>query len=318
MKKFYTKLIALSVGIIILSTAIFCSVFFGISGIYTNNYQKGYVYQYRALQNADPEEPKIIVIGGSFMTYGVDSEQLSEETGMPVYTLGVHSGMGKSYTIETAKKFINDGDIVVFSFYPFKENDYGMELIYLTLDGESDMFWDFFKEHPMTVLKSAGAAVYTKLYGYFSYREKNDAEMTSAYDARAFDPSTGNFIYDRPELVVDEETLHVDHIYSIDEVDDSCFEKVDELNEFCKSKNASLYMIFGPIYEKAILSTEEEMQEYETALKDRMNAVFIADLKDVIMPLEYIYNGPKHMNNEGTWYYTHKIYEGLSQYVEFS
>ena len=94
MKKFYVKLMKLAVISAAIFILIFSGVFWGIRGIYNNSYQKGFVYQYRALQRADASKPKILVLGGSYMTFAIDSKYLSELTGMPVYTLGIHSGIG--------------------------------------------------------------------------------------------------------------------------------------------------------------------------------------------------------------------------------
>ena len=49
MKKFYVKLVKLAVISAAIFILIFSGVFWGIRGIYNNSYQKGFVYQYRAL-----------------------------------------------------------------------------------------------------------------------------------------------------------------------------------------------------------------------------------------------------------------------------
>lgn len=311
MKKFYTKVFILTLSTALISTAIFCAVFFGIQGTYENSYQKGYVYQYRALQNADRDIPKIIVIGGSYMTFAIDLEQLREEIEMPVYTLGVHSGMGMSYIIETAKKYINAGDIVVFAFSEYDVESYGMDLIYLSMDGEPDMFWEFFREHPLEIIKAAGAEVYTKIYGVQNYLRWKDKGIQSVYDARAFDIETGNLIYERPECIATEDSLYGKDTYRIDERSDSCIADVNKFNEFCENNFANLFMMYAPKFEGSVVSTKNDIIAYQEALESKIQAPFLCDIADVLVPLDYIYDGPMHLNDVGKEYYTHKVYEGL-------
>ncbi len=317
MGRFYKKLAVLLVLVLSLSAAAFGLVFFGIHGTYDNNYQKGFVYQYRALQKADADVPKIMVIGGSYMTFSVDSSQLGKETGMPSYTLGIHGGMGMCYILETAEKFINEGDIVVMPFSPFTENDYGMDLIYLSLDSEPDMFWDFFKKHPEQVVKSAGAAVYTKVYGLQEYIRYRGGGINSVYDARAFDPDTGNLVYKRTKCIADHKDLYEEKAYRLSDIDDSCYKKLNEFAEFCKRKGATLYLTHAPAFQGAVISSDEEISAYQKALEEKLQAPFLSDLKGVFMPKEYMYDGAMHMNDTGKRYYTHKLYEDLCRYEDF-
>ncbi len=323
MGKFYRKLAALSVVTLLISVVVFSSVFFGIRGIYADNYQKGFVYQYRALQKADQNKPKIIVLGGSYMTFAVDSRQLGEESGMPAYTLGIHSGMGMCYILETAEKFIGKGDIVIMPFFPFTENDYGMDLIFVSMDSEPDLFFDFFRQHPLQVIKSSGAAAYTKLYGLLYslqryIRHKEDGSASVVYNAGAFDPDTGNLIYERTGCIAGEQDLYIKKVYEINDIDTNCYNELNEFAEFCKGKGASFYLTHAPIFEGAVISSDEEINLYQEELEERLPVPFLSDLREVLMPLEYIYNGAMHMNDAGKRYYTHKLYEDLSKYIDFS
>lgn len=325
MKKFYLKLCALAVCIVLIISAIFSAVFFGIRDVYKDNYQKGYVYQYRALQNADPNQKKIIVIGGSYMTFSVNSDQLSELCHTPVYPLGIHSGMGMSYVIETAKKFANPGDTIVFPFFPFSAHQYGMDLIYLTLDSESDMFWEFFKEHPTEIIKDMGSAVYTKLYEMTNMHEflkgirnsihAEDA-VVSPYMASSFDPATGNLTLKRESCEFSDIEKYEGKSLDADMVSEDCINETKDLASYCDSNAIEFYMLyaaFPSVYYNH--PTDAELSEYERSLEQRLGLDFIVDIKDCVVPNEYIYNDILHLNDQGTDYYTKLLYEGLSPHL---
>lgn len=320
MKKFWLKIVSLILVLFVSAGVIFSGIYFVMPHAYDNSYQKGFVYQYQALKNSAVDEPKIIVFGGSYMNFSVDSEQLSEYTGMPVYTLGVHGSMGMCYTIELVKENIREGDMVVFPFYPFEEDDYGMDLIYLTLEGESDMFCDFFQKHPFEVLRSAGSGAYRKVTTLLSNRFNGvtgDEPQTNVYDSRSFDVDTGNFIYDRPECIATDEYLEDMYQYDIADIDSSCYEILNELNQYCEEQGAALYITFAPCYEKAVSSTDDELVEYENVLQQNLQAEIISTIAENLMKKDECYNGRMHLNNAGTARYTEQLYEDLKKFVTF-
>ena len=325
MKTFYLKLTALTLSTLVIISILFNVICIHITGIYDDSYQKGFVYQYRALQNADPNEKKMIVIGGSYMTFAVDSRQLSDSCNMPVYTLGIHSGMGMDYIIETARKFAKEGDVIVFPFFPFEPDEYGMDLIYLSLDSEPDMFWEFFRNHPGEVIKSAGSAVYTKLYGMtnideFLIRVKNgeNDENGSTYKASSFDPDTGNLILKREGCEFTEIESYSGSLLDIKNVSRDCIKEVNKLSGYCNEKGIDYYMLYGAFpgvfYNNP---SQTEISEFEKALEKELNLQFIVDMNKCVVPEDYIYNAIIHLNDAGKDYYTNLIYEGLSKYITF-
>lgn len=57
--------------------------------------------------------PKVIIIGGSSVLYGINAAQLSEAWGVPVLNYGVHAGLPLNYILHKAREFINPGDFVI-------------------------------------------------------------------------------------------------------------------------------------------------------------------------------------------------------------
>lgn len=314
MKTFVKKIIILSIFVVVFSLSLFCSLFFGIKDTYKNNYQKGFVYQYNALKKSDPNEKKIIVIGGSYMTYSTDSKRMSECLGMPVYTLGVHSGMGMSYVIEVAKKYANKDDIIVFEFMPFSAKAYGMELMYLTFDSEPEMFFEFFLKHPFEIFKSAGPALYTKLYGLINYYKSKDVMEYSYYDARAFDKESGNYIYKRDIRILSDDKINTGNLLDINNLSDECVDEVNDFSRFCDENNIKLLMVFPPFYTGYYSDySDEKADVYQHEFEKKVKKKLILDLKDCKVPLEYIFDATIHMNDYGKEYYTNMLCEGIEK-----
>ena len=56
---------------------------------------------------------KICFVGGSNLSYGLDSYRVQEYFGIPVANLGLHAGLGMNYMLYEVNLYVNRGDVVV-------------------------------------------------------------------------------------------------------------------------------------------------------------------------------------------------------------
>lgn len=59
--------------------------------------------------------PKIILVGGSNLPFGVKSQMIEDAMGMPVIDMGLHAGLGLNFILSEVEKDIHEGDWVVLS-----------------------------------------------------------------------------------------------------------------------------------------------------------------------------------------------------------
>jgi hypothetical protein len=60
--------------------------------------------------------PKIVLIGGSNLAYGVDSRMIEEATGCPVVNMGMNGYFGVRFMLEETRPSLRAGDIAVLAF----------------------------------------------------------------------------------------------------------------------------------------------------------------------------------------------------------
>jgi hypothetical protein len=60
--------------------------------------------------------PRIILVGGSNLAFGIDSQALSREFGTHVVNTGLHADLGLGFILNAVEKDINTGDVVIISF----------------------------------------------------------------------------------------------------------------------------------------------------------------------------------------------------------
>lgn len=59
--------------------------------------------------------PKIVLVGGSNLPFGIKSQMIEDVTGMPVVNMGLHAGLGMNFILSEVEKDIHEGDIVIVS-----------------------------------------------------------------------------------------------------------------------------------------------------------------------------------------------------------
>jgi len=57
--------------------------------------------------------PKMVLVGGSNIAFGLDSTKTRQAFGLPVVNMGLHSGLGLKFMLDQVKPYINKNDIVV-------------------------------------------------------------------------------------------------------------------------------------------------------------------------------------------------------------
>jgi len=97
---------------------------------------------------ASLKSPKIILVGGSNLAFGIDSERIENELGISVANMGLHAGLGLTFMLEEAKTVVEPGDLVVLSPEYF-----------IDLEGDLRL-----KEEVTAIFPEAGA--YCRQFGY--------------------------------------------------------------------------------------------------------------------------------------------------------
>lgn len=73
--------------------------------------------------------PKIILVGGSNLAFGIDTKVLGENLYIPVVNMGLRAELGVDFMLNEAKSIMKKNDIVVLSFEYFLdlEGDYALK-----------------------------------------------------------------------------------------------------------------------------------------------------------------------------------------------
>ena len=302
---------------VIVYSCIFLAAFCLMPPLYKDSYQSVVVRQYDSLREI--HEPKVIVLGTSYVTFSVDADLMEQKLGMPCQVFGCHLGMGTRYFFDLSKEWIGEGDIVVYPIWETDINYYGTELILTGIEGRMDLLFSL----PAGAVKGALAGsrdiitkkLYEPLRGMLFPAEKKraDSEIDPIYAIDSFDQK-GTMKALRQESWTDDVPEDQKKRYDSAAYSQEYLAFLNEFDAYCRERGAVFCLTYPTILDEAVENSEEELAAFDSWLKEQVTAPVITDIKDTLLPREEIYNSVMHCNTLGAEHYSSMLAEDLASF----
>ncbi len=250
------------------------------------------------------KEDKIVVVGGSSVAFGLDSEALERYTGMPVVNFGLYAALGTKLMLDLSDSGIKKGDIVVIA----PELDPQTLSMYFNSRTTLEAIDDDYR-----MMLDIGFDSWFNLFGGMWSFAGRKLALYNSDDPQILDPvynaanlnEYGDVCLERPENVMAkyrDTNKPVD--LSVDMLGDGFDEFCDYLNKYIaklKLKGAEVYFSFCPINEMSLSdnTTEQTRAELVDYLKENINCEFISELDDYILEAGYFFDTNFHLNDAG-------------------
>lgn len=303
---------------VILYVCVFLAAFCLMPPLYGDSYQRVVVRQYDSLRKI--REPKVIVLGTSYVTFSVDADLLEQELKMPCQIFGCHLGMGTRYFFDMSEEWIGEGDIVVYPVWEADMNYYGTELILTGIEGRTDLLFSL----PPGAVKSALAGsrdiITKKLYEplrqklFPAEKERADSGVDSIYAIDSFDEK-GTMKALRKEGWTETVTEDQKKRYDRTAYPKAYIDFLNEFDAFCKERGAVFCLTYPTILDEAVENSDEELEAFDSWFREQVSARVITDIKDTLMPREEIYNGVMHCNTLGAEHYSGMLAEDIKSEI---
>lgn len=247
--------------------------------------------------------PKIIIIGGSATSFGINSEIIEKETGMPVVNFGLYGALGSKAMLELSKSNIRENDIVIFQpefSSQLYSNFIGAKELLQALESDLKMLrW----LSPSTKLELVAS-----LSGFINDKNKIIAEDSKPIPQNVYAYSSFNSYVDisyprpyniMPELYDTNNLVEISH----DIISEDFIEFFNAYYKFVKRKKANLYISMAPINSLSIINnTVEAKENFYDYLDDVFLAPVFSNINDSIMDNIYFYDTNYHLNDAGVMY----------------
>lgn len=298
-----------NLGILLCAVSILCIIYLGLFFIfvpaqYTDNYNASLVDKVNRLESIN--EPKIILVGNSNLAFGMDSQLIEEEIGMPVVNLGLHGGLGNKFLERIALLNINEGDLVIICHSDYSDkNELGQaDLTWITLENH----WELWKipdaEEWTELLPALPDYIFNAASLYLSGRGNQSSD--EFYGRDAFNEWGDNISRREPN-----QYNIVEEAVQVSQISDECVKRINEMNAYCNAVGAKLVIAGYPIMIGETTPDEEEYIEFQMELEERMDCDIISDFTDYFFAKDCFFDGYLHMTNEGARLRTLQLIDDL-------
>ncbi|MBQ3373438.1 MAG: hypothetical protein IJG40_09945 [Oscillospiraceae bacterium] len=296
----------------------FFLVVYSVPDQFEQAYQRAIVRQYDYYRTIKGH--KIVFIGESGLSFGLNLDYMEELSGLPCAILGNHYGEGLLFQLNMAKSNLKPGDtaVIVYTNYTMPPGE--AELLLSGIGKRIDLYRFFPKELMGKII-----------FGFPSYFRKNldywrkwGYHPLSPYFLPSYD-ERGNMILPREECLLPEDYTQEagDHFGWADfwvQKRDIEPDFVNSLNKFvywCRRRDVKVLFTIPCYYEKAIPDGYDEMimEEFDNALRVALDGELISHSRDYIFPREYMYDTAAHCNTIGANHRTELLYRDLSPYM---
>ena len=311
MKKFISKICFFLLLFIISALLIICFDVFFIKNQFMGSYQAGLLDKIARLEAID--EPKIVLVGNSNVSFGINSAMLEEELQMPVVNLGLHGGLGNAFHENLAKFAISPGDIIIICHSGYSDNGRinNTEAAWETIELHTELWKALSSEDYFNMIKAYPNYVF-KAGIYWLIDRGNEEPAHTSYCRSAFN-EYGDIVY-RPE----DQQYKFTGKTNAPKINDICIDRLNQLNLYVKEKDAVLLVAGYPIGYGNYKPSSEEFECFENELREKLDCEVISTFSDYFYPNEYFYNTASHLTEEGAQIRTEQLIRDLKQWMQKS
>lgn len=262
------------------------------------------IHDKRALL-ASTEPPRLILVGGSNIAFGIDSQRFEAPLGRPPINFGLHAALGLDVPLRLVEEAVGQGDIVVVCFeyallatryyqggretiaqlleqWPGARHYYGMDPevnIRQVLDHDALWIthqWVRRARHALRRRHKSGG-VYTRS-GFNQY-----GDMVGHHGA---------------------ESKMLSHAKVLGGLDERWVERaVERLNRFnahCRDKGAFVLFCYPPLPQDVFDNSRESIAKLARMLKRSLDIPILHEPNEVAYPRDFFYDTVYHLTRTGT------------------
>lgn len=312
MRKFLANFLLTTTSIVLVILLMLLSGIFIIGCQNEDDYMASLIDKVKRLKSINV--PKIILVGNSNLSFGMDSEMLEEAVNMPVVNLGLHGGLGNEFHENIAKLNINSGDIVIICHSTYSDDSKidGIELTWHALGYHKDL-WEILKPEEYFDMLIAFPTYWRKsILKVIKHIILPDNTETS-YTRKAFN-KYGDVAVKPDSCLKSEDQLFWPGREKAPQVNDICTNRLNELNKYAKQKGATLLIAGYPISHGKYSPPDEEYEKFQAKLKEKIDCEIISDFRDYFMPYEHFYDTTLHLNKEGARIRTQQLIKDIKRW----
>ena len=275
---------------------------------YEQGYNASLIDKVNRLESIDG--PKIVLLGHTNLTFGINSELIEETMGIPVVNMGLHGDNGNAFHEEMAKYNVTSGDIYVLCHSDYNDNN---------LIGNTLIAWSTIENH-FHLWKILRTEDVVKMAESFPVYLKKSLNL---YSSGTGNQDSGG-VYSRSALneYGDVAVLREGNAYTFDTkvgvpgIGDISIERINELNKYLTERGATLVVAGYPIGNGRLTVDAAEFISFQEQLAEKLDCPVISNYVDYMFDYKYFADTNLHLNSEGAELRTTQLISDLKRWQE--
>ena len=267
--------------------------------------------------------PKIILVGGSNLAFGIDSRMMQDSLGLRVVNMGLYAKLGLRYMLAQVKPYVRRGDVVVVvpeydQFYG-KFSDGDNTLNTALLYAPADRIPDFIKSYSVVdvVLRprvenarrsflEASAALFGVKNKYFP------PDTNPVYNRHSFN-QYGDVVSHLGKKSMSPDSIYVSALPPLKEFSRKTVEELNEIGDAARERGAHAYFLFPSYIDRSYAINAAAIDSLRQRLSRDMRVPILGTARDFVFPSNWFFDTRFHLNENGRGPRTVKMIEILRQ-----
>jgi hypothetical protein len=277
----------------------------------SNHYFAGSLLHSELLENTP--SPRIILVGGSNVSFGIDAELMQRKLGIPVINDGLHAGLGLA-PLRELEEYIRAGDVIIISL------EYNLFVNQDVMNGDPAFLSDWIEYSPRRIKylsrpweeapgiyaimlqRKVNRQVNTVLFGG-SLNEVRDIFVGTKYDLN------GDFIGHLQETSMNRQKIPATP-YPVSDLQDDIFVFLEAFNRIAQEKGARVYFEAPASRQSNCKATgQAQIAGFFKTFAERSSIPILTPLDEVCLPNKYFFDTEYHLNAQGRELRTKRLIE---------
>ncbi|GBR73397.1 hypothetical protein NO1_0787 [Candidatus Termititenax aidoneus] len=301
MKKLLLKLMLLFLPFLLFLTIL---VFWAT---YSYSYHLAILDKYQMLKNTT--SPKLVLVGGSNLAFGIDSQLLEKELQIPVVNTGVSAGFGLGRMLDSVLPFLNSGDILLISpEYSLFSNAWNgdtaaCELIFAARQYHLLIhpgYYDFPKDFLKYISDRSSVRFFTQ----------TEPASVDAYTRDGFNQH-GDYIKH-----LNKEAKEFSALGRAGEANKRYINRFFRFVDKISARGVFVLLTYPPFASASFNNSRQLIQELDKLFKAKENLVVISSPSEYFLDESFFYDSPYHLNAAGRKIRTTHLIKDLHKFID--
>lgn len=265
--------------------------------------------------------PKIILVGGSNLAFGIDSKEMQDSLGMSVVNMGLYAKLGLRYMLAQVKPYIKTGDVVIvvpeydqfYGDFANGDNTLNTALLY----APADRIPDFIRSYSIVdvvlrprvenarraFLRAAAAAI---------GREKQffPPDTNPVYNRHSFN-EYGDVVSHRNRKGLNPDSIYVKPLPPMKDFNAKTLRDLNGIDEKAKSVKAHAYFMFPSYIDRSYVINVAAIDSLRRKVAAGSSMPIIGAPTDFVYPKNYFFDTRYHLTWDGRAVRTRKMIDTL-------